>query len=432
MAVPYHTHTFDIPSATKEEVTAGVATNVALTPSSVGSAAARNVEDFATAEQGRKADTAVQSEALAKVATTGEYGDLNNLPALGTAAGHSETDFATAHQGQLAESALQDGDVKSAAYHEASEFALADQALPDGGGVGQVLAKKSAANKETEWVTVDAAASLAYAPQSLSPEQQGQALTNIGASSLSGFRNKIDNGRFQLQSFTDNTAPGETKLVLDRWFLTNNATGSIGCVTTRADPLATFSSALMIQSLGGHDISGELLLEQCIEDVSTLSGNLATFTFFAQVADDPVQIESYLVQDFKGDGSDTVKIEIGTTTISEKKAWQKVTAICSVPAVPALKYTHNGSLKLFLRITLPAHFTRFISISNVSLVAGNATTEADPFEPRHPQQELQNCRRYVRAYATKQNISDLSRTMRTMPTETDIGGTFIYDAEFKP
>ncbi|WP_079212727.1 hypothetical protein [Brucella pituitosa] len=101
MAVPYHTHTFEIPAATKDDVLAGVANDKALTPESVGTAAAKNIEDFATADQGAKADNSVQPEDLAKVATTGDYNDLENRPALGTAASRDATEFATALQGAL-------------------------------------------------------------------------------------------------------------------------------------------------------------------------------------------------------------------------------------------------------------------------------------------------------------------------------------------
>ncbi len=118
MAVPYHTHTFEIPAATKEDVLAGVANDKALTPQSVGTAAAKNIEDFATADQGAKADNSVQPEDLAKVATTGDYNDLNHRPTLGSAASHDATEFATA---------LQPAGVQSAAHHQASEFATAAQ-----------------------------------------------------------------------------------------------------------------------------------------------------------------------------------------------------------------------------------------------------------------------------------------------------------------
>ncbi|WP_421565561.1 hypothetical protein [Ochrobactrum sp. EDr1-4] len=73
MAVPYHTHSFEIPSATKAEVEAGVRNDVAATPSSLGSASAKDVAYFATAEQGGKANTAVQPS-LTLIAGTGLAG----------------------------------------------------------------------------------------------------------------------------------------------------------------------------------------------------------------------------------------------------------------------------------------------------------------------------------------------------------------------
>jgi hypothetical protein len=61
-------------------------TNVANRPT-LGTAAATDVADYATAAQGARADAAVQPGDLAAVATTGAYGDLAGTPALGSAAG---------------------------------------------------------------------------------------------------------------------------------------------------------------------------------------------------------------------------------------------------------------------------------------------------------------------------------------------------------
>lgn len=52
---------------------------------------------------------------LATVATTGSYNDLANLPVLGTAAATDSTDYATAAQGTLADSAVQPGDLATVA-----------------------------------------------------------------------------------------------------------------------------------------------------------------------------------------------------------------------------------------------------------------------------------------------------------------------------
>lgn len=74
-----------------------------------GTAAAADVEDFATAAQGVKADTAVQP------------GDI------GTAATHATSYFATAAQGAKADTAVQPGDIGTAATHATSYFATAAQ-----------------------------------------------------------------------------------------------------------------------------------------------------------------------------------------------------------------------------------------------------------------------------------------------------------------
>ena len=76
----------------------------------LGTAAATDLSDYATAAQGTKADSAIQPGDLSTVATTGAYGDLTDAPTLGTAASTDSTDYATAAQGTKADSAVQPGD----------------------------------------------------------------------------------------------------------------------------------------------------------------------------------------------------------------------------------------------------------------------------------------------------------------------------------
>lgn len=68
MSVPYHVHTFEIPVATKQDVAARVANDKVVTPSVLGTAAVEDISKFATAEQGRKADTAIQKTELHNLA----------------------------------------------------------------------------------------------------------------------------------------------------------------------------------------------------------------------------------------------------------------------------------------------------------------------------------------------------------------------------
>jgi hypothetical protein len=81
----------------------------------LGTAAATDTSAYATAAQGAKADTAIQSADLATVATTGDYDDLTDKPTLGTAAAEDVGYFATAAQGALADSAVQPGDLATVA-----------------------------------------------------------------------------------------------------------------------------------------------------------------------------------------------------------------------------------------------------------------------------------------------------------------------------
>lgn len=77
MAVPYHTHTFEIPVASKTETGEVSISNKVVVPSSLGTAAILDESDLATAAQGALADTAVQP---------GDLGDSASLN-VGTTAG---------------------------------------------------------------------------------------------------------------------------------------------------------------------------------------------------------------------------------------------------------------------------------------------------------------------------------------------------------
>jgi len=59
MAVAFHTHTFEIPTASRTETEAAAISDKVLVPSSVGTAAAKDIEYFADAAQGTKADAAM-------------------------------------------------------------------------------------------------------------------------------------------------------------------------------------------------------------------------------------------------------------------------------------------------------------------------------------------------------------------------------------
>lgn len=86
--------------------------------------------------------TAVQPGDLATVATTGDYNDLANRPVLGTAAAADVTDFATAAQGAKADTAVQPADMTSAiSTHNTSVDAHANVISPIASSVSEIEAK---------------------------------------------------------------------------------------------------------------------------------------------------------------------------------------------------------------------------------------------------------------------------------------------------
>lgn len=85
MAVPYHTHTFDIPTATDADVAAGTRSDVAVVPSNLGTASQSAIGDFATAAQGLLASTALQPAAIGSTVQAFDT-DLTAIAALVSAA----------------------------------------------------------------------------------------------------------------------------------------------------------------------------------------------------------------------------------------------------------------------------------------------------------------------------------------------------------
>lgn len=71
---------------------------------------------YASADQGGKADSAIQSGDLAPVAFSGLYSALSGKPPLGSAAATESNQYATAEQGGKADSALQSADLAPVAF----------------------------------------------------------------------------------------------------------------------------------------------------------------------------------------------------------------------------------------------------------------------------------------------------------------------------
>ena len=221
----------------------------------------------------------------------------------------------------------------------------------------------------------------------------------INASPLTGFRNKIINGDFDVwQRETSDSLSNETAYVADRW---QNGTGSSGAATVSRQ---TFT-------LGQTDVPGNpryfmrhdqtvgggstFILAQRVEDARTLSGETATFTFYAKVSSGTIAVDVDYSQNFGTGGSpsteNTVTIQSSETITT---SWQKFQYVFDIDSISGKTLGTNSNDFLRIRLVLPASTTFTLDIAHVSLVPGDATDEDDPFSSRHIQQELTLCQRY--------------------------------------
>jgi len=225
----------------------------------------------------------------------------------------------------------------------------------------------------------------------------GQLSSLLTTTPLHGFRNLIINGNFDIwQRGTSQSAGGYGSA--DRW-LFYFGTGS-GVVSRQAFDLGQsdvpgnprFFCRHVVSTLSAAGIG--TALGQRIEDVRTLAGRTATLTFYAR-AENEQMIAARAVQDFGTGGSPSAVVETPVASFNVGPNWQKCTATVNIPSIVG-KTLGDANDHLRIDISRPAADTvgGYLDIARVSLVEGDATAEADPFSPRHIQQELALCQRY--------------------------------------
>lgn len=234
--------------------------------------------------------------------------------------------------------------------------------------------------------------------QEFTPAEQGQALANIGAGVLAGFRNKIINGNFTV--WQRGTSLASAFWLADRWQWTANGSGGVaetsrqlftpGQTAVPGEP-AHFLRVGFTTARTGQTFN---VLRQKIESVRTLAGKTATLTFYALSSEGDFTLTTILQQNFgSGDSpSSTVTIEAGSHTISN--GWQRFNVVLSIPSIAGKTIGSDGNDALDLQFGLPVNSTARLRIARVSLVEGDASADPDPFASRHPAQELALCQRY--------------------------------------
>lgn len=228
-------------------------------------------------------------------------------------------------------------------------------------------------------------------------------------SALSDFRNKVINGDFDIwQRATSQT--GNSYGSDDRW--RNDNIGStkthsrqaftVGQTDVPGNP--RFYSRTVVTSVAGA--GNYALKQQAIEDVRSLAGKTATLTFYAK-ADAAKNIATEFFQMFGTGGAPSATVAfIGVQQFALTTSWQKFSVLIAIPSIAGKTLGTNGNDYLAFRFWFEAgsnsnantgslgQQSGTFDIAHVSVVEGDATGEADPFSPRHIQQEGLLVRRY--------------------------------------
>lgn len=240
------------------------------------------------------------------------------------------------------------------------------------------------------------------ADSGFSETQKGQLRANIGTDVLGGFRNKIGNGDFEInqRGGVGATAIGYT---LDRWRQAWNGSG-----TTRAVSQQSFSKGqtdvpgnpryfARVANTGSAPTGQSLnQFEQRCEGADILAGKKATVTAYLKASASLTLPNITVSQNFGSGGSASVLTEAGTN-LALTTEWQKFTFVVDVPSVVGKTFGPGDFTGVTFNLPLNSLFQ--IDIAHVSLVEGDATAEADPFSPRHIEQELALCQRYYQVHA---------------------------------
>lgn len=170
-------------------------------------------------------------------------------------------------------------------------------------------------------------------------------------------------------------------------------------------------------------------------------------TFYAK-ADAARSIAASIDQNLGTGGAPSGTVNGNGVKFDLTTSWKRFSQTFSIPSIAGktIGTDGNDSLNVLFWFDAGANFASrsasigqqsgTFDIAHVSLVPGDATTEDDPFSPRHPQQELLLCQRYfclqatnIRGYSLGGSVEEsfvyFPTHMRINPTTNLISGGTI-------
>ncbi|MGI2036418.1 hypothetical protein ACRQ1B_28985 [Rhizobium panacihumi] len=268
------------------------------------------------------------------------------------------------------------------------------------------------------------------AAQALNAAQKGRAIANIGGGVLAGHRNKIINGDFGIWQRGLGIGPFTgSQYTADRWLGIAGAGDTISLARytwgspDNGNPWAQSRYGIAVTGTGANS---EKSLVQPIEDARTLQGKTVTLTFWCyNTTAGNLELAPLFLRNYGAGGSAGEIVADSGTLIAAPNTWVKFSRTYVIPLTTGKVIGDGSSLTVYL---LRNNFQGTVYLSRVSVVEGDATAEADPFTPRHPQQELSLCERY---FQILQCVIDPATQYRTVlwRTKPRVSPSLSYAAD---
>jgi hypothetical protein len=225
---------------------------------------------------------------------------------------------------------------------------------------------------------------------------------NLTTTPISGFRNAIINGGFDIwQRGTSATAVSNSYTPADRWVNTFDGSSSTTTISrqsfTPGNTISGYEPEYFLRYAQTSAGSGGSFrtISQRIENVRTFAGQTVTISFWAK-ADSSRTVDTRIRQNFGSGGS--ANVDTSGSSINLTTSWSRYSTTVTLPSISGKTVGTSSFLDVFL--FLPLNTTQTIDIWGVQLEPG---TIATPFEQRPIGTELALCQRYYWRWVTNGN-----------------------------
>lgn len=243
-------------------------------------------------------------------------------------------------------------------------------------------------------------------PGYLVPTNTVDQSTTIGGGNLitsnnqiSGFRNAIINGGFDVWQRGSSINPTNGGYNADRWLTWFDGSGSTRTISQQPPTLGSneipgYEPKYFLrynQSVAGTGGTYNMLLQK-IEDVRTFAGQTITISFYAKMGTNTTIPSIQIGQGYGSGGSASAFQYIPVATnVAITTAWQRFSYTVSVPSLSGKTLGTNQDSSLHIFFMLPFNTTFVFDLWGVQVEKG---TVATPFEQRLFPTELSLCQRY--------------------------------------